>query len=612
MKQFLSLALLVANLCAHAQEVVTDLKINPQLYRYSSQQKNTIAAKRSLDTLALPFIDDFSYNSFYPDGNRWLDSFVYINDTYATNKLSYGIATFDGLNQYGLPHNGNSTTTYGSADTLTSQPINLAGLGINDSVFLSFTYEPKGIGDKPEELDSLILEFKLLGSDWQEEWSSAGSDSVIDNPQFINVLLHITNPFYFVSDFQFRFRNKATITGNNDHWHLDYVYLNKNRSIEETSVNDIAILSPATNFLKNYTAMPWNQFAANYQAEIEDSISVTFRNNYAFPQPMDFTYRAYEGFTNDPLHNDILLSLNFPANSEFTRSYPVSDFVPYTPATTDSVLINVEVTIDENPTSVTRENDTVTTPVLFHNYFAYDDGTAERAYGLEGSGMKKFAYEFNLNQPDTLRALQFHFSQINENLSLRELTLVVWKELGPGIGVEEDTLYFQDRTPFYYINERNGFTVYVLDSPLVVQNKFYIGWQQLFPENIQLGLDLNNSATSHMFYFSNGSWKQSLVDGAPMIRPIVGKNIPLIGTGVREPAGAQEVIIYPNPTEDILYMKTHYPANRIEICDMQGKVVKVLTGAITEISIGDLHQGMYVIRIFSANHAPRSLRFVKS
>ncbi|MDZ4844577.1 MAG: T9SS type A sorting domain-containing protein [Chitinophagales bacterium] len=568
----------------------------------------------ALDSAFVPADTTIEYSHFYgvQDSNaRWLENLVYLNDNYATNKLSYGIATFDGLKANGLPHNGNSTSVYGSADSLTSQPINLNGLGINDSVFLSFSFEPKGIGDKPEAMDSLILEFKLLGSDWQEEWSTAGSDSALANPEFSNVLLHITNPFYFVSDFQFRFRNKATITGNNDHWHLDYVYLNKNRSVNETTVNDIAILSPAINFLKNYTSMPWNQFAADYQNEIKDSISVTFRNNYAFPQPMDFTYRAYEGFTNDPIFNDIVLSYNFPANSEFRRSYPVSDFIPYTPDATDSVSINVEVAIDENPTSVTRENDTVTTPVLFHNYFAYDDGTAERAYGLEGAGMKKFAYEFNLNEPDTLRALQFHFSQINEDLSLRELTLVVWKELGPGIAVEEDTLYYQDRTPFHYIDERNGFTIYVLDSPIVVENKFYIGWQQLFPENIQLGLDLNNSATSRMYYFSNGSWKQSLVEGAPMIRPIVGKNIPLIGTGMENPALSGEAFIYPNPSENVLYLKTTYLTQRIEIYDMQGKMVKSIPGAVEQIKINELNQGMYLLRIFSGKHAPQALRFIK-
>lgn len=606
-KFFISLFLTAVSLqVTFAQEAVHHLKYNPQLY-YAPVK--TAAAKRAAaDTLSLPFIDDFSYTGFYPDDNRWLDSLVYINDTYPVNKISYGVATFDGLKANGLPHNNNSVDVYGPADTLTSKPINLEGLDALDSVFLSFSYEPKGIGDKPEALDSLILEFRLIDTVWQQVWATAGADTVIANPRFTNVLLHITNPFYFNNAFQFRFRNLATITGNNDHWHIDYVYLDKNRSINDTTVNDIAILNPASNFLKNYTSMPWNQFEGFEPSEIKDSISVTFRNNYVSPQPMDFTHRVYEGFTGTPIFNDIVLSYNFPASAEFVRNYPVSSFIPYSASVTDSVLLNVEFAIDENPISITRENDTVTTSVLFKNYFAYDDGTAERAYGVEGPGLKKFAYEFNLNQPDTLRALQFQFSQINESLALRELTLVVWNE----IGAQEDTLYFQERTPFHYIEERNGFTVYVLDSPVAVQNKFYVGWQQLFPENIQLGLDLNNIATPHMFYYSNGSWKSSLVQGAPMIRPIVGKKVPLIGTAIEKPV--QETgaaFIYPNPSEDFIYIHLSFPASRMEVFDAQGKIIKSFTGSATKLDIADLQPGFYFLRITNEKSKPQTLRFIK-
>ncbi len=723
MKKIFLFAFLMASLFSHAQEKVTELKMNPQLYHQHKQREAAAAGKKQATdalfhlpiTIPLPFIDDFSryhlksydlenfpimdtvnrsvelttdtltfsymfdtswnyiynvplqridsfpknkiqlvlhndqsyphiateflnewppyynnytfdnlgnaldsslvpadttieYSHFYGvrDSNaRWLDNLVFINDNYASNKLSYGIASFDGLKANGLPHNGNSVDVYGPADTLTSQPINLQGLDATDSVFLSFSYEPKGLGDKPEQIDSLILEFKVL-NDWQFVWGVAGSDSVIANPEFRYVLLPVNDPFYYVNDFQFRFRNLATITGNNDHWHLDYVYLNKDRGFIDTLIRDVTVLTPSTRFLKNYTSMPWNQFY-DYDSLETDSIVLLSSRNLSDPENTNFTYRVYESFSNDLIFDTISFATNFTVSPIRFDTCRVNNFIPYSPSNTDSVCIAVELSIKRSTNNFTKENDSLSTETLFKNYFAYDDGTAERAYGLEGPGLKKFAYEFNLNQPDTLRALLFQFSQINEDLSLRELTLVVWNE----IGEEEDTLYYQERIPFYYISERNGFTVYVLDSPVIVQNKFYVGWQQLFPENIQLGLDLNNSATSHMFYYSNGTWKQSLVSGALMIRPLVGKNIPLIGTGIEKPSLSGKAFLYPNPSENILYLKTSCPVQLIEIYDMQGKLAKSIADAVEQIEISDLNQGLYLLRIFYGKHAPQSLRFVK-
>jgi hypothetical protein len=565
-----------------------------------------------LDSTLAPY-DSILYSPYYgvEDTNAlWLDNYVFVNDDYPTNKLSIGVATFDGLNEFGLPHNNNSIDNYGSADTLTSRPINLEGFQIADSLYFSFSFQPKGLGDKPEAIDSLILEFKTLGNTWDKIGAWAGSDSVIGNPVFnSDFMVKLENPFYFVSDFQFRFRNLSTITGNNDHWHIDYVYLNENRSIANRSINDVAISYRADDFLTNYTAMPWNQYAGFETKERRDTIFLTIKNNYPFVGSIgDITYRAYEVFTNIPaLPAPVPIARDIPANSSYTDTIDVTNLQYNAPPETDSVLINFEYSFTENPTSITTENNIATTSVLFANYFAYDDGTAEKAYGLEGPGLKKFAYEFNLNRPDTLRALQFHFSQINENLLLNELTLVVWREILAG----EDTLYIQAGTPFHYIPERNGFTTYVLDTPVAVDTKFYVGWQQLFTQNIQLGLDLNNSATEHMFYYTNGTWKFSAIAGAPMIRPIVGKNIELTGTGIKNPALKEEAFIYPNPAEDVLYLRTPRTTARVEIYNMQGKLIQTLNGTVKEIEISDLEPGMYILRILSGKNEPQSLRFVK-
>ena len=104
-----------------AQEVVTNPALNKKLKTANAQLRVT-----NLDTLGLPFVDDFSnssYNQTLQNGriecvckSRFSDSSCYAR-----------VATFDGLNAQGRAYDNSSSTAYGKADELTSQAINLAG-----------------------------------------------------------------------------------------------------------------------------------------------------------------------------------------------------------------------------------------------------------------------------------------------------------------------------------------------------------------------------------------------------------------------------------------------------------------------------------------------------
>lgn len=570
------------------------------------------------DTLFLTPDSIIAYSVFYavkdPDA-RWLDHYVYVNDVYPVNKLSYGVATFDGLNEFGLPYN-NTPNAYGGADTLTSMPINLSGLAATDSVVLSFVYQPQGLGNKPEPEDSLVLEFRNIGSAiprWDIIWSAPG----FSDTAFKYVAIEIQNPTYLDPAFQFRFRNKATISGNNDHWHIDYVHLGKKRTADAV-IKDVCVLNPATSFLKNYRSMPWNHFAGFEDSETQDG-KMTFRNNRITDGLLrDIHYRADEVYSNDVIFSlpvfvfDMKPDRSPPLDSAVQEfPYAVNNFIPYAPRiTTDSVLIDVKTSFNEgNPDPLTRENDVVSSPVLFKNYFAYDDGTAEKAYGLEPQGLLKFAYEFRLNKSDTLRAIQIHFAQINQNLSLFEFTLTVWRSINLDGSGREDTLYFRQRMPISYLPGRNGFAVYRIDPPLflntaeLIDNKFYVGWQQLFSENMQIGLDLNNSAKEHMFFYSDGEWKRSMVDGAVMIRPVVGKPLPLTATEADASDVLEEVSLYPNPAGDFIFLHLPRFVRRVDVYDMQGRLVKSFPGSLQRMDISDLRSGLYGVHVSGKNHA---------
>ena len=176
---------------------------------YSGRMKSS-----KIKLLALPFFDDFIQNkkypltNFTPDTNRWINSGAFINMSYPINAPSYGCATLDGLSFSGLPYS-TILNAWGGADTLTSQFIDLSKSKIGDSIFFSFFFQPKGLGDFPDvnglEDDSLILEFKNKNDNWVEAWGHGGYATDPNVDSFKAVLVAVADSMYLDSFFQFNF-----------------------------------------------------------------------------------------------------------------------------------------------------------------------------------------------------------------------------------------------------------------------------------------------------------------------------------------------------------------------------------------------------------------------
>ena len=183
-----------------AQDTLFELGVNKTLiakYNKSIKEKNPEIfrkqKKQSKILLTLPFLDDFSQNWHFPNENLWQDIYVHINSSFPINPPSYGVATFDGLDSIGYPYNF-MPTSYGEADVLTSQPIDLSV--VTDSVFLSFQYQPQGNGNKPETQDSLRLEFfRQADSTWIRVWGKAGTST----QPFKKVMVYVGSDFHITN-----------------------------------------------------------------------------------------------------------------------------------------------------------------------------------------------------------------------------------------------------------------------------------------------------------------------------------------------------------------------------------------------------------------------------
>ena len=561
------------------QEVISDL------YSISYLSENEFTVKQNKSVLALPFIDDFSYSASQPDNNLWNSSSVFINRSYPINPPTIGVATFDGLNAKGLAYSIDISNPQGQADTLLSQEIDLSNV---NTAYLLFYYQPQGLGDNPQTEDSLILEFKEVNNNWIEKWKKKGEYSY----EFKKQAIIINSSDYLTNNFQFRFRNKATLSGNFDHWHIDYVKIDEfNTPLDTTILEDVSFVYNSPSFLSRYNEMPWTHFLNNELAEMLDTVNILIRNNNGSIN-VEHKYNIYE--------NDVLISsypfYNFtisnwsPSIGNFSVPISVSNSA-FNSITPDSASFIIEHII-ETGTNDYKYNDTLYRIQNFFSHFSYDDGIAESAYGINVNGAK-MAYQFKLNRPDTLRAIQMYFPQMLDSVNHIPFKLTIWDNIN-GSG---SIIYQQEVYPVH--TEYGDFHTYHLDSLFQLVGTFYIGWEQTSNDLLNIGLDKNLHANQYMYYNVGAGWTNSQFPGSWMMRPILSqKTLPSI---ISEKSSTFS--IYPNPAHTQLYVNSEGNGNLLSIYNIQGVVVKqvYLQTTLVTISISDLSSALYIIEVSNKN-----------
>ena len=565
-----------------SQEVVSDLVSNPIL------KGNKFENTSSKSIISLPFIDDFSYDFPQVNPDLWEQSSVFVNRTYPINPPTIGVATFDGLDANGFARDFSPSTSSEPSDTLLSQTIDLSGIS---SAYFMFYYQAKGMGDAPQQLDKLVLEF-FDGSVWNEIWSVNGQTMT----EFEKIVEVIDSAVYLTNNFQFRFRNYATISGNFDHWHIDYIkideFVNPN---DINELNDVSFVYNSPSFLKRYTQMPWSHFQQDMLIELKDSIDILLRNNDA-SNSVDYQYNVFENlnlithYPSSGVSRNVSV-LDFDTIGNFSFQNPPIDissaiFSSFQPDTISFLVQNIIGT----SSSDNKNNDTLYHTQKFHHHFAYDDGVAESAYGLNLNGAK-IAYQFKLNRPDEkLRAVQIYFPQMLDTVSDIPFELIIWNHNNSQPG---DTLYTQTVYPVH--TENGEFHTYIIDNPFLVSGVIYIGWEQTTDDLLNIGLDKNNTANDYMFYNIGSGWNNSSYPGAWMIRPIVSKD-PII-------LSSEEIVddfkIYPNPAKSELFIETNKPENVISIYNIQGVLIKRITSNTTlnRFNIDNLASAIYIVEV---------------
>lgn len=612
-----------------AQEVESDFIFNPSLmFKYHTTKNSTLKLHSTNNTLSLPFLDDFSKESIYPEPSLWLDSNVFVNRDYPVAPPTLGVATFDGVSKTGCPYD---TTLIGNgsfpADTLTSKPINLSGLPADSTVVLSFYWQASsfqyGRGNDPEPTDTLLLQFKNPSTNqWKTKWFRKGYNPVPPDTGFHLVIIPIADTAYLKNGFQFRFVNYATINGNVDHWHIDYVYLDKNRTITDTVLSDVAFAYNSRSFLKNYYAMPLQQYTT---AEMKSNLSFFIRNNDTVLKNISIKdtifnsagiFQSYyslksdniapfqtTGYMNNPLFSS-------PSISDVPPNY----IIPVPPDSSYTLECIIHSSPDKN-----RWNDTLRYTQVFSNYYAYDDGSPESSYGLNAcSGYPgEIAYKFTLNKPDSLFALMMLFNWVsqpfggNSSVNQQPFKIRVWNDNG---GMPGNVIYESDFTNpnFQYVDHTDWgnlttmFYPYVLESKVNVNGTFYVGLIQFVnpcSTIINIGLDKNTNSNSKMFYNVGNGWTQSVIKGSWMIRPVLGNLKGILN--VNKPNKLfQEPFCFPNPSNGILWLKMkRSKVKHIQIYNSMGIPIYTYTHNNSDIlketliDISENPSGIYLLHV---------------
>lgn len=584
-------------------------------------------AVKSADTshLTLPFFDDFSNYTGLPDAARWRSNQALVNTDFAPKPPTLGMVTLDALDGSGNLYAHASTNLFG-ADTLASRPIRLdsllgttrRALTLADSIVLSFFYLPGGwygnmwerVGDAPNVGDSLFLEFYApADSAWQVVWAADGRDAdtagLAAHWPWLFVAVKVEDTRFLSSDFQFRFRNyaslevnpKAGMVANCDQWNIDYIYLNYNRTQSDSTFRDIAFVEKAPSMLAYYRAMPARQYRTT---DMATAVPMGIVNRYAQTLASNYSYVVYDeggtaiasysgGYENVPpfFPNGTYQSIATHANPPIDFAYPVSD----DPTTYRVVHVVREGVGGDNHVS----NDTTVFMQHFGNYYAYDDGFAENGYGLTTTGSRCWlACRFDLNAEDTLTAVDLFFNRTRggENESIR-FHLCLWAAQGnkPGSLIYKEEQFV---TPLF--SESDGFVRYRLAEPQVVDGMVFVGLEQLGNNFINLGFDRSYNSSNRICYRTGNEWQTSILSGSLMLRPVFG-TAALVSIPV-EPI-SPTISLSPNPAASrvsLLCKNVDTRSLRLELFDRAGRRLLCIP-FVESLDVEAYPAGVYFLRL---------------
>ncbi|WP_057936687.1 T9SS type A sorting domain-containing protein [Algoriphagus resistens] len=547
------IAALATSTLAYGQLVEFAPIQHQKIKAHSLQEQNS----RILEGNTLPFWDDFSQGI---DTLKWTVSGASYTETIGINAPSIGMVLLDGVDANGNPYSL-SQRDQGETDYLTSKPFDLGTLNPSDSesLYLSFFWEAAGRAELPDESDQLTLQILDPEGSWMTVWSQLGGVE-LDKDTFTQETIQII-PAWQHAAFQFRFFAQGRQSGPFDSWLIDYIYLNDGRTATDLDYLDRSLTRTNELRIGNYGAYPFALLEAN-QEGLWSTVKNEFYNLENRFRAMEYSIVISDSSTPTPIN------LNTPFNpvpNALERRVFESREVDEIPVPKNETTLEIISAITSGDgllyevvegdttffTTVNYElNDTVRTSFPLLDFFAYDNGSADYAAGInQRSG--QLAVHYNTPEEVYLKGISINFT--NPKQANQAVDINVWKELDkPPIFTREDLIAVKEAG--------QEFLYYSLDTNLKVDGDFYIGFTQFTNDFLHVGLDKVNDTGDKLFYNVVGTWVQNEeIRGSLMIRPHISMDAPF----EEVPAEEGGIRIYPNPVETLLNLEGEFSEARV-------------------------------------------------
>jgi hypothetical protein len=147
----------------------------------------------------------------------------------------------------------------------------------------------------------------------------------------------------------------------------------------------------------------------------------------------------------------------------------------------------------------------------------------------------------------------------------------------------------------------------------MVDGVFYVGWKQRSDTFLNAGLDINTPSANKQFYWINGSWEHTKVEGSIMIRPVMGKPPETTSSDNEESVVSGKFRIWPNPASDYINLESSEYEDAgsaiVSITDLWAReLIKVPLSE--RIDVSQLVPGIYTLIISSEKRRLTFFRLV--
>ena len=413
---------------------------------------------------------------------------------------------------------------------------------------------------------------------------------------------------YFTDAFQFRFRNYGGLSGSLDHFQLDMVYLREATppAFMDTVFKDFSFVYPINSLLNEYTSVPWDHYQESTDNKMNETMEVVVFNGSSGPEnyqdgAIDVSYAGVsegnfilQGFTLAEQQ------INYPA-LDFATSYHNLKSGYEFPRDLTGVYEEFDVRVNASAQYPNYEpNDSTAFTQGFYNFYSYDDGSAEAAFGPTGV-QARLAIHFEAYQPDSVIGVNMCFVPSVNDVSDKLFLLTVWDDQNgePGDVLYEDDV-FNPRNPIYSQGKNQYLSYYFIDTMKIpVGNSFFIGWRQLDAERLNLGFDRNIDHSDEIFYSVNGgvSWLVSPFSGSAMVRPIFSTEMDASLGLFESQTKPVDITLFPNPASEVVSIRSSLGFLSIEklLLDAAGR--ELMRTTQDSFNLSKLGSGIYFISV---------------